>query len=110
MAGAYMSFDGDKKDWLENLEERLFKELDQTTNPKRAVKIIETICTGRTNISNNGYDHDNTIPDDIAMRIINSPSPVLAEYRARLSRWGADYRYYPPLPTLEWLMEMIRDS
>ena len=97
-------------DWLKDLERRLFEELDNTNDPTRAVCIIETICTGRTNIMNDGYDHDNSIPKDITDRIINSPSPVIAKCRARLASWGENPKDYDPLPTYEWFLEMIRYS
>lgn len=100
----------DNGDWLKDLEKRLFEELDETNDPEKAVCIIETICTGRTNIMNDGYDHDNFILQDIAERIINSSSPVIAQCRARLARWGENPRDYDPLPTFEWFLEMIRYS
>lgn len=98
------------KGWLEDFEDRLLRELDETTDPKKAVKIIETLCTGRTEITNDGFDHKNYIPKELIKRIITSPSPAFSDYKSRLARWGEEPNANPPLPPFEWLMEMIKES
>ena len=102
------------KGWLEAFEKNLLDQLAETKDRRTARRIIETLCTGRTGMfpfnwsdPDSTGSHDNDIDEDLVEKIVNSTSPALMDYNARIARWGYNPGKYPPLPNNEWAMVMF---
>lgn len=100
--------------WLEAFEKNLLEQLAETKDRRTARRIIETLCTGRTGMfpfdwsdPDSTGNHDNEIDEDLAKRIVDSTSPAIMDYNARIARWGYNPQKYPPLPNNEWALVMF---
>lgn len=96
-------------DWLKNINERLYEELENTSNGSKAKELIETIVSTNVQISADGkevlgYKEGNGAVQEF-QRLANAKSPFLDRYRKRLVRWGVDPKLFPLVPSSEWAWE-----
>lgn len=105
-----MNADQGNATWLEIFENGLYERLETETDPEKARIIMETIATGRTEMSDDGFFHGNGVDSATFARIAKTQCPVAERYREKLRRWGADPVRHPLEPYAEWAMHFACSS